>query len=151
MRANITRQFISLSCMDGYLHPVKCEDIRTELSEMEELANIGEMVVGKAVNSIFKEINKEEDIMEFSEAINVASTSVLSDDLLNMMDEDMAIMVCHTLERMEKLAMLGMATKKVFGEKFPELTFEPIERVCIRSAEELLAWVLKNGCSNEED
>lgn len=53
---------------------------------------------------------------------------------------------CATEEdfkRLEYLLNLGRATEKAFKKEAPELTFEPITKICIRSPKELLDWAKK--------
>ena len=44
------------------------------------------------------------------------------------------------IRELERLAMIGEATEKAFMQEAPELTFEPITKIYIRSIEELLEW-----------
>ena len=42
--------------------------------------------------------------------------------------------------RNNRYVLLGEAIEKAFMQEAPELTFEPITKICIRSIEELLEW-----------
>lgn len=60
--------------------------------------------------------------------------------------EPYTVIQCETeydFNRLEYLLDLGRATEKAFEEEAPELTFEPITKICIRSPKELLEWAKK--------
>ena len=48
--------------------------------------------------------------------------------------------VSKYIEELERLTKIGEATEKAFMQEAPELTFEPITKIYIRSIEELLEW-----------
>lgn len=54
--------------------------------------------------------------------------------------EERAREAVELIKELERLARIGEATEKAFMQEAPELTFEPITKICIRNIEELLEW-----------
>ena len=54
--------------------------------------------------------------------------------------EERAREAVELIRELERLARIGEATEKAFMQEAPELTFEPITKIYIRSIEELLEW-----------